>query len=291
MVLKSKIIDGKYYAAEILANLAERLAFLPSAPMLAIILVGENAASQIYVRNKLKAAEKVGIKACQINLPEDVGNEELVAVIHKLNMNNDISGIIVQLPLPSHIEKGLILTSIAPEKDVDGFHPLNVGYLHSDISMGKGFVPCTALGCIELIKKCEPNLNGKNAVVIGRSNIVGKPVAAMLLKENCTVTICHSGTKDLQNITSKADIVVAAIGKPKFLTAQYFNKNAIVIDVGISRDPETSAITGDVDFENVSPHICYITPVPGGVGPMTIAFLLVNTFKAYCKQNNITELL
>lgn len=289
MVLENKIIDGKSYAAEILAKLTANIAVLPSTAGLAIVVVGENTASQIYVRNKLKAAEKVGIKAYQINLPSEVSNKELVAVIHELNMNKDISGIIVQLPLPSHIEKGLILTSISPEKDVDGFHPINVGYLHSDI--GQGFVPCTALGCIELIKKCEPNLSGKNAVVIGRSNIVGRPVAAMLLKENCTVTICHSGTKDLSNITNRADIVVSAVGKPKFLTTEYFNKNAIVIDVGISRDPENQAITGDVDFQNVHANVAHITPVPRGVGPMTIAFLLVNTFKAYCKQNNITELL
>lgn len=278
----SNIIDGRYFAQQILSRLKEQVHSYKTqhglAPTLSIIMVGNNPESIIYVRNKLKAAALIGMNALQINLPQDVQVNEVLDEINKLNNDPKISGIIVQLPLPQHIDKNLILSAINQHKDVDGFHPINVGYLHSN--SGNGFIPCTALGCIELIKKVQPNLVGKNAVVIGRSNIVGKPLAALLLREDCTVTICHSKSQNLSDITSRADIVVAAMGSPLMLTSDYFNPNSIVIDVGITKIISDNRVVGDVDFANVAKKVRYITPVPGGVGPMTVAFLLKNTFKA-----------
>lgn len=276
------IIDGKFLAQQILSELKNQVIAYKKqhnlVPTLSIILIGDNPASSIYVRNKLKAAAQIGMNAVQINLPSDVEVNRVLDEINALNDNPEISGIIVQLPLPRHIDKNLILSAISPSKDVDGFHPINVGYLHSN--SGNGFIPCTALGCIELIKTVEQNLSGKHAVVIGRSNIVGKPLSSLLLREDCTVTICHSKSQHLREITSSADIVVAAMGCPLKLTADYFNSNSIVIDVGITKLTSTDQVVGDVDFANVAQKVKYITPVPGGVGPMTVAFLLKNTLKA-----------
>ncbi|MGI4753327.1 MAG: bifunctional methylenetetrahydrofolate dehydrogenase/methenyltetrahydrofolate cyclohydrolase FolD [Janthinobacterium lividum] len=278
----NNVIDGKALANEILSELKHEVQILKDktveSPKLAIVLVGDNPASIIYVKNKIKYANKIGIDTLLLNLPITIKTEDLIAKISELNLDQNVSGIIVQLPLPDSIDKNKILSAISPSKDVDGFHPLNVGYLHSGID--NGFVPCTALGCLEVIKKHEPNLSGKNAVIVGRSNIVGKPLSALLLKENCSVTICHSKSQNLSSITSKADIVVAAIGSPLKLTSEYFKLDAIVIDVGINRIGGNKII-GDVDFENVKSKVKYITPVPGGIGPMTIAFLLKNTVQAF----------
>jgi methylenetetrahydrofolate dehydrogenase (NADP+)/methenyltetrahydrofolate cyclohydrolase len=246
-------------------------------PKLAIIVVGNNPASAIYVRNKIKSADKIGIDTLPLSMPSTINTDDLIAKINELNQATEISGIIVQLPLSSHIDKDAILSAVAPFKDVDGFHPLNVGYLYSGLD--KGFVPCTALGCLAVIKKYEENLPGKNVVIVGRSNIVGKPLSALLLQENCTVTICHSKTQNLSSITSNADIVILAIGSPLKFTSEYFNKDALVIDVGINR-LANNKIVGDVDFISVADKVKYITPVPGGIGPMTIAFLMKNTVKA-----------
>ncbi len=276
------IIDGKYFAQQILSKLKSEVDLIKDqyniVPNLAIILVGDNPASSLYVRNKLRAAKQIGMNAFQINLPNNVQVDYMLDEINRLNNNPNISGIIIQLPLPKHINKNVALSAIDPNKDVDGFHPINVGYLHSDSN--DGFIPCTALGCLELIKQVQPSLAGENVVIIGRSNIVGKPLSALLLKEDCTVTICHSKTKNLSDITSKADIIISAIGNPLFLTEKYFSSNSIVIDVGISKFSDTGKIVGDVDFTNVVNKVRYISPVPGGVGPMTVAFLLKNTIKA-----------
>ena len=278
----NNIIDGKSLANTILTDLKLEIQVLKdktqNSPKLAIILVGDNPTSIIYIKNKIKNAHKIGIDTVLLNLPTTIYTDDLIAKIKELNLNHEISGIIVQLPLPFSINKDKVLSAISPSKDVDAFHPLNVGYLHSNSN--QGFVPCTALGCLEVIKKYEQNLSGKNAVIVGRSNIVGKPLSALLLKEDCSVTICHSKSQNLSAITSKADIVVAAIGSPAKLTLEYFKSEAIVIDVGISKIADNKII-GDVDFENVKSKVKYITPVPGGIGPMTIAFLLKNTVKAF----------
>ncbi|MCC8417364.1 MAG: bifunctional methylenetetrahydrofolate dehydrogenase/methenyltetrahydrofolate cyclohydrolase [Rickettsia endosymbiont of Bryobia graminum] len=281
-MLKSNIINGKSIAAEILSKLEIEIRELKEqphlVPTLAIVLIGNDPASALYVRNKLKAAAKIGMDTCQVNLPSEVQTDRILDEINRLNNDPNISGIIVQLPLPTHIDKNIILSAINPSKDVDGFHPINVGYLHSN--SGDGFIPCTALGCIELLKAVEPNLAGKHAVVIGRSNIVGKPLSALLLRENCTVTTCHSYTKNLSSITSMADIVISAMGDPLKLTEEYFSPKAIVLDVGISKLQSSNKMVGDVDFINIADKVRYISPVPGGVGPMTVAFLLKNTVKA-----------
>ncbi|MGX6960643.1 MAG: bifunctional methylenetetrahydrofolate dehydrogenase/methenyltetrahydrofolate cyclohydrolase FolD [Rickettsia endosymbiont of Pentastiridius leporinus] len=278
----NNIIDGKTIANKILNDLKIEIQTLKDkskiVPKLAILLVGDNPASLIYIKNKIKNANKVGIDTLSVNLSSAITTNDLITKIDELNRDQEISGIIVQLPLPDSIDKNKILSAISPSKDVDGFHPLNVGYLNSGIDLG--FVPCTALGCLEVIKKHEPNLSGKNAVIVGRSNIVGKPLSSLLLKEDYTVTICHSKSRNLSSITSKAEIVVAAIGSPLKLTSEYFQNDAIVIDVGINRI-NGNKIVGDVDFENVKSKVKYITPVPGGIGPMTIAFLLKNTVKAF----------
>lgn len=294
MTVSHNVIDGRDLAGKILVTLAQKISLIKNRhnliPCIAIISVGNNAASNIYVRNKLKAAEKIGMHAFEVSFSADITSNQLLIEITKLNNDPAVSGIIVQLPLPINIDKELILSSVSPEKDVDGFHPINVGYLH--IGSSKGFIPCTALGCLELIKQCEPNLSSKNVVIIGRSNIVGKPLSALLLNENCTVTICHSKTINLRHITCNSDIVISAVGKPLFLTKDYFNPASIVIDVGINTqqgDTHESGnrIVGDVDFKNVHDKVRYITPVPGGVGPMTITFLLANTIKAMLNQHNL----
>ncbi len=284
------IINGRHVAEQILSQLKIEINLIKKyyqlTPTLAIIVVGDNPASSIYVGNKIKAAEKIGMNVLQINLPDKVNINHMLHKMSVLNDDTNISGIIVQLPLPKHINQNLILSSVDPNKDVDGFHPINIGYLHSN--SGNGFIPCTALGCIELLKQVEPNLVGKNAVVIGRSNIVGKPLSALLLRENCTVTICHSRTKNLKSITSHADIVISAIGSSLTLTKEYFAHHSIVIDVGINKLPNSNKMVGDVDFTNVVNKVRYISPVPGGVGPMTVAFLMKNTLKAV--KHNITHI-
>ena len=239
---------------------------------LVVVLVGDNSASEVYVRNKQKACEYVGIESETYNLPESTSQSELLELVNKLNNDKEVSGILVQLPLPKHIDEDFIIKTISPLKDVDGFHPENVGKL----SIGqKGYVSCTPSGVIELLKRYNIDIEGQNCVIIGRSNIVGKPMAMLLLRENATVTICHSKTKDLKEFTQKADILIAAIGRAKFITADYVKEDAIVIDVGMNRDEE-GKLCGDVDFEDVKDKVKAITPVPGGVGPMTIAALLRN---------------
>lgn len=274
------IIDGKKISQQILNDLKTTISVQNISIKLAIILVGNDLASNIYVENKIKAAKKVGISTELIKFDSEISESLLLQEIAKLNSDQDIAGIIIQLPLPNHIDKFKITMAVDPLKDVDGFHPMNVGMLYSPYK--NGFVPCTALGCLELIKHCDKNLQGKNVVVIGRSNIVGRPLAALLIKENCTVTICHSKTKDLASITNRADIVISAVGNPAFLTKEYFNSNAIVIDVGINRVVFENKIklVGDIDFQEVKNKVRYITPVPGGVGPMTVACLLRNTYNA-----------
>ena len=269
------IIDGKKISNEIKDELKEEIIRLNKEGIkvkLVVVLVGDNSASEVYVRNKQKACEYVGIESETYNLPESSSQSELLELVNKLNNDKEVSGILVQLPLPKHIDEDFIIKTISPLKDVDGFHPENVGKL----SIGqKGYVSCTPSGVIELLKRYNIDIEGQNCVIIGRSNIVGKPMAMLLLRENATVTICHSKTKDLKEFTQKADILIAAIGRAKFITADYVKEDAIVIDVGMNRDEE-GKLCGDVDFEDVKDKVKAITPVPGGVGPMTIAALLRN---------------
>jgi len=276
-----QIINGKYYADQILADIkleVENLRRQNIHPALTIVLVGNNQASAIYVANKMKRAEEVGIKATLIHLPEETSQETIIAKIQRLSLDSLIHGIIVQLPIPKHIDKNIIQQAINPMKDVDGLHPLNVGMLHSDIK--DALIPCTPQGCMHLLKIVCSNLSGKLAVVIGRSSIVGKPMSALLTQENATVIMAHSKTQNLQDLTSKADIVISATGMPLFLKRHHFKKGAIVLDVGISRMDDQS-IVGDVDFEDVKDMgLAALSPVPGGIGPMTIAYLLSNVVKA-----------
>ena len=270
-----KIIDGKACSKAIKDELKVRVEQLKDKGInicLAVVQVGADPASSVYVRNKKKACEYIGIESRSFELPEETKEEELVDLIEKLNNDNTVNGILVQLPLPKGIDEDLIIRTISPDKDVDGFHPQSVGRLWIG---EKGFVSCTPAGIIELIKREGIELEGKNCVVAGRSNIVGKPMAALLLRENATVTVVHSRTKNLKDITKRADILIAAIGKREFFTAEYVKEGAVVIDVGMHRD-ENNKLTGDVDFKDVDPHTSYITPVPGGVGPMTIAMLMKN---------------
>ena len=237
-----------------------------------MIQVGKDPASSVYVNNKKKACEYIGIRSLSYELPEKTTEEELLSLIAQLNDREDVNGILVQLPLPAGMDEDKILLAIAPEKDVDGFHPVNVG----NLSIGRpGYVSCTPAGVIQLLRRSGIRIEGKECVVLGRSNIVGKPMAMLLLRENGTVTVCHSRTAALKEVTKRADILVAAIGKPKFITAEYIKEGAVVIDVGIHR-MENGKLCGDVDFESVAPHTSAITPVPGGVGPMTIAMLMNN---------------
>lgn len=282
----SYIIDGKKISVDIKDEVrlkAQELTQKGIQPCLAVILVGDNPASQVYVRNKKKACEYCGIKSLSYELSADTTEEELLKLIDELNDNKDCNGILVQLPLPSHIDENKVLLKIKPEKDVDGFHPYNVGML----SIGKADLKaCTPAGCIELIKRSGVDITGKNCVVVGRSNIVGKPVGMLLLAENGTVTTTHSKTKNLAEICSNADILVAAIGREKFIKADMVKEGACVIDVGINR-MENGKLCGDVDFDAVKDKAGYITPVPGGVGPMTIAMLMNNCIVACKKQNNL----
>lgn len=270
-----QIIDGKKISQEIKDELREKTAERKARGeerCLAVIQVGNDPASAVYVRNKKKACEYIGIKSLSYELPEETGEEELLGIIRELNERKDVNGILVQLPLPKHIDEDRILLAISPEKDVDGFHPVNVG----NLSIGRpGYVSCTPAGVIQLLKRSGVEIEGKECVVLGRSNIVGKPMAMLLLRENGTVTVCHSRTKNLKEITRRADILVAAVGKPKFVGADFVKEGAVVIDVGIHRNAE-GKLCGDVDFDNVAPKTSAITPVPGGVGPMTIAMLMAN---------------
>ncbi|OFH72529.1 bifunctional methylenetetrahydrofolate dehydrogenase/methenyltetrahydrofolate cyclohydrolase FolD [Listeria monocytogenes] len=274
-----EIIDGKKLAKEIQEKVTREVAELVKAgkqPGLAVVLVGDNQASRTYVRNKQKRTEEAGMKSVLIELPENVTEEKLLSVVEELNEDKTIHGILVQLPLPEHISEEKVIDTISFDKDVDGFHPVNVGNLF----IGKdSFVPCTPAGIIELIKSTGTQIEGKRAVVIGRSNIVGKPVAQLLLNENATVTIAHSRTKDLPQVAKEADILVVATGLAKFVKKDYIKPGAIVIDVGMDRD-ENNKLCGDVDFDDVVEEAGFITPVPGGVGPMTITMLLANTLKA-----------
>lgn len=276
----SNIIDGKLVAAElrasVRASVSEFIAKHGVTPGLAVILVGEDPASRVYVRNKHKACLDAGIRSIQIEMPADTSEEELLSKIAELNADASVHGILVQLPLPKHIDEDRVINAISPDKDVDAFHPTNVG----KIMTGKyDFLPCTPAGIMSLLDYYKVSVEGKNCVVIGRSNIVGKPMALLLLERNGTVTVTHSRTRELRSVAAAADILVVAIGKANFVTADFVKDGAVVVDVGINRLPDGS-LAGDVDFASVAPKASLITPVPGGVGPMTITTLLRNTLKA-----------
>lgn len=278
------ILSGKELSQKLLEEQkieTQRLISEGIEPGLAVVLVGEDPASEIYVRNKGLACEAIGIQSTTMKLPGDVEQDELLKIIDELNVNPAIHGILVQLPLPRHINEDEVLLRILPEKDVDGFHILNAGMLFTGLP---GVKSCTPKGILYMLKSTNVDLSGKHAVVIGRSNIVGKPIAMMLLEENCTVTICHSRTKDLPSLTRQADIVVVAIGKAGFLTADMVKEGAMVIDVGINR--VDGKVVGDVDFDQVQHVAGYITPVPGGVGKMTISMLMQNTLEAACRAHS-----
>lgn len=271
----TKIIDGKQISSQIKEELRDRVSALRRRGVeitLAVIIVGEDPASKVYVNNKKKACEFIGIRSLSYELPETTTEEELLQLIQDLNGRTDVNGILVQLPVPKHIDEQKIIHAIDPKKDVDGFHTQNVGSL----CVGqKGFVSCTPAGIIQLLKRSDISIAGKECVVIGRSNIVGKPMALLMLQENATVTVCHSRTENLKEVCKRADILIVAIGKPRMITAEYVKEGAVVIDVGIHRD-ENNKLCGDVNYEDVAPHCSAITPVPGGVGPMTIAMLMNN---------------
>jgi len=272
----AKIIDGKQISLDIKNELKEKVAKYKEQGIeitLAVVKVGNDPASAVYVRNKEKACEYVGINSKTLALPEETTEEELLNVVKELNEDKNVNGILVQLPLPKHIDESKVLLTIDSTKDVDGFHPVNVGKM---VIGEDTFLPCTPAGIIEMIKRTDIDIEGKECVVIGRSNIVGKPMAMLMLKENATVTIAHSRTKGLKEVTKRADIIVAAIGKAKFVTADYVKEGAVVIDVGM----ENGKLCGDVDFESVSKVASAITPVPGGVGPMTVTMLLVNCLRS-----------
>ena len=270
-----QIIDGKRISQEIKDELKEQMGERRErgeGRCLAVIQVGKDPASTVYVNNKKKACEYIGIKSLSYELPEEATEQELLSIVEELNGRDDVDGILVQLPLPEHMNEDKVLLAIAPEKDVDGFHPINVG----NLSIGRpSYVSCTPAGIIQLLKRSGIEIEGKECVVLGRSNIVGKPMAMLLLRENGTVTVCHSRTRNLKEITRRADILVVAVGKPRFVDAEYVKKGAIVVDVGIHRNEE-GKLCGDVDFDSVAPLASAITPVPGGVGPMTIAMLMWN---------------
>lgn len=272
-------INGKRISAEIKDELKEQVAALKQEGVeitLAVIQVGEDPASTVYVGNKKKACEYVGIRSLAYELPEETTQEELLSLVRELNERDDVDGILVQLPLPKHIDEDMVIRTISPDKDVDGFHPESVGRL----SIGeKGFVSCTPAGVIQLLKRSGIRIDGKECVVVGRSNIVGKPMSMLLLRENGTVTTCHSHTADLREVTKRADVLVVALGRPKFIDASYVKEGAAVIDVGIHRQ-DNGKLCGDVDFDSVEPVAGAITPVPGGVGPMTIAMLMNNCVEA-----------
>jgi methylenetetrahydrofolate dehydrogenase (NADP+)/methenyltetrahydrofolate cyclohydrolase len=281
------IIDGKLLSAKLKQEMATQVVSLKEkygrVPSLVVILVGENPASQSYVRGKIKACAECGFDSQLITMPESVGEAELLSEIARLNADDSVDGILVQLPLPKHIDEEKVIDAIALEKDVDGFHPLNV----ANLWLGKPCIlPCTPKGVMRMIEECGFNVAGCNAVVVGRSNIVGKPMAKLLLDANATVTIAHSRTRNLAEITSKADILIAAVGRARMITADMVKEGAIVIDVGVNRDAETGKLCGDVDFEAVKDKAAHITPVPGGVGPMTITMLMGNTIECFERKMN-----
>lgn len=278
--MTAQIIDGKQIAADIRDKLKQKIARLPVAPQLAIVLVGNDEPSLIYVRNKQKAAAQIGLQSQLYHMDEDTSEEELLNVIAKLNADKQINGIIVQLPLPKQLNTNRIINAISPLKDVDGFHPYNTGMLQNNEQ--PYFIAATPLGVMKLIKSVNQNLSGKNVVLIGASLIVGRPLATLLLNQECTVSITHAQTKNIKELTTKADILVAACGVAKLVKADWIKENAILIDVGINRD--SGKLCGDIDFEDVKEKAGAITPVPGGVGPMTIAMLLSNTVDAYLLQ-------
>ncbi|WP_342756151.1 bifunctional methylenetetrahydrofolate dehydrogenase/methenyltetrahydrofolate cyclohydrolase FolD [Kineothrix sedimenti] len=271
----TQIIDGKSISAQIKDELKTKVAAMKAGGKqvtLAVIQVGNDPASSVYVGNKKKACEYIGIKSLAYELPEETSEKELLSLIDELNKKADVNGILVQLPLPEHIDEDKVISAISPKKDVDGFHPQSVGAL----CIGQpGFVSCTPAGIIQLLKRSGIEIAGKECVIIGRSNIVGKPMAILMLRENATVTVTHSRTKDLKEVAKRADILIVAIGKPKMITKEYVKEGAVVIDVGIHRD-ENNKLCGDVDYEDVAAVCSWVTPVPGGVGPMTIAMLMNN---------------
>ena len=279
-----KVISGKEVSQNVKMRVAEEVKELKNQgvePCLAVILVGDDPASKVYVNNKKKACEFCGIRSLEYLLPEDAKQEELIELVKKLNDDKSVNGILCQLPLPKHLDEKEVLNLISPEKDVDAFHPENVGH----IMIGDfNFLPCTPAGIMEMLKSENISLDGKHCVIIGRSNIVGKPMAMLMLKENATVTVCHSHTKNLSEIVKQADVIVAAVGKPKFVTADMVKDGAVIVDVGINRG-EDGKLCGDVDFDGCCEKSSYITPVPGGVGPMTIATLMQNTITAAKIQN------
>ena len=281
-----KIINGKEISAAVKERIKNEVEALKEKGInvgLAVILVGENPASKVYVANKKKACEELGIKSFEFKLPEQTTEEELISLVEKLNEDSEVNGILCQLPLPSHLDESTVINTIVPEKDVDAFHPVNVG----KIMIGDfDFLPCTPAGIMEMLAYMNIDICGKECVVIGRSNIVGKPMAMLLLHKNATVTVCHSKTKNLKAVTSRADVLVSAVGRAGFVTADMVKEGAVVIDVGMNRNAENK-LCGDVDFEAVKEKCSAITPVPGGVGPMTIAMLMQNTLTAAKKQNNI----
>ena len=280
--MTAQIIDGKAVAQAIRARTKEAVQKLRRAPALAVVMVGENPASAVYVRNKVRACNEVGITSIEHRLPATCSDETLLDVIRTLNNDPCVDGILVQLPLPEHMHAGLILETIDPNKDVDGFHIYNTGKL---VTTGGGFKPCTPAGIIELLKAIDYPIEGKHAVILGRSNIVGKPLAMLMLQENATVTMTHSHTPNLKHYTLDADILVAAIGRAKYVTDNMVKPGAVVIDVGMNRD-ENGKLCGDVDTEKVQEVACWITPVPGGVGPMSIAMLLHNPLVSAQKRQN-----
>ncbi|PIB24027.1 bifunctional methylenetetrahydrofolate dehydrogenase/methenyltetrahydrofolate cyclohydrolase [Amylibacter kogurei] len=293
--MTAKIIDGKEFAVRVRTKVANHVARLKEenhiVPGLAVVLVGEDPASEVYVRNKHISTIEVGMNSFEHKLPVDTSEADLLALIDQLNNDPSVHGILCQLPLPNHLNEELVINSIIPSKDVDGFHISNVGLLGTG---QKSMVPCTPLGCLMMLRDHHGSLSGLNAVVVGRSNIVGKPMANLLLRDSCTVTIAHSRTKNIEELCANADIVVAAVGRPEMITGDWIGKGATVIDVGINRIPHPtiegkSKLVGDVDFETAKEKAGAITPVPGGVGPMTIACLLANTLTACCRANGLEE--
>ena len=292
--MAASIIDGKDYASRLRGKLKIAINDLREnykiTPGLAVVLVGSDPASEIYVRNKGIQTKEAGMNSFEYRLPENTSEDDLLAKVEELNSDRSVNGILVQFPVPKHMEQQKIIEKILPSKDVDGLHPVNSGYLASGL---KGLVPCTPQGASLLIKDSLPSLSGLHAVIVGRSNLVGKPIAQLLLRENCTVTICHSKTKNLKEVCLSADVLVAAVGIPELVKEDWVKDGAVVIDVGINRLPAPengegkTKLVGDVDFERVKNKASAITPVPGGVGPMTIACLLLNTLAATCAQNNI----
>lgn len=291
--MTAQIIDGKAFAATLREKIAQHISRLKQdhgvTPGLAVVLVGEDPASQVYVRSKGKQTVEVGMNSYEHKLPADTTEAELLALIHQLNTDPAVHGILVQLPLPAHLDEALVINAIDPTKDVDGFHISNVGLLATG---QKAMVPCTPLGCLMMLREYCGSLSGLNAVVIGRSNIVGKPMAQLLLRDSCTVTVVHSRTRNLPEIVSSADIVVAAVGRPLFVPGEWIKPGATVIDVGINRIEQgdgTTRLVGDVDYDTAKEVAGAITPVPGGVGPMTIACLLANTVTACCRTHSLPE--